>query len=115
MDLRPTNPGELRQQIQLQQPPTTGQDSFGALPATNDSDWTTVATVWAKISTMTGRELYQAQRIAAEASHKVIIRYYPGVSDSWRVLFGTRKFDINAVLNLDERNAEMHLLCKESL
>lgn len=107
--------GKLRQRITIQQPNDTTQNTFGEVVLTDDSNWTTVDTLWAEIETLTGRELYAAQRIAAEATHKVTLRYYPGIIPKQRVLFGTRIFDVNAVLNIEERNIELHLLCKESL
>lgn len=72
MDLPFIDPGELRQQIQIQLP-TEAANSFGEVTPSEPGTTIPNGTVWAKIETLTGRELFAAQRIAAEATHKVVI------------------------------------------
>ena len=75
--------------------------------------WSNEVTLWAGIDPLTGNEALQAQQISPESNVKITIRFYDGVIPNWRVLFGTRVYEINAILNREERNAEMVLLCKE--
>jgi SPP1 family predicted phage head-tail adaptor len=76
--------------------------------------WTTYATVWAAIEPLSGKELLAAEGLVAEASVRVKIRYRSGVDPGDRVIFGSRTLDINAVVNRDERNVDLELLCKEA-
>jgi len=104
------NAGELRHRLTLQANRPV-QDSFGAETET----WVTLATVWAGISALKGHEMFTAQQTVAEVTHKVRMRYRAGVEPAMRLLFGARKFDINWVNNIDERNVELELLCTEVL
>ena len=100
--------GKLRNRIKIEQG-AEAQNSFNEEVLT----WSTFATPSASISPLNGRELFDAQQRYAEVTHKVVIRYLAGVVPKMRVNFGGRLFDINAVLNIDERNIELQLLCSE--
>jgi len=49
------------------------------------------------------------------ATHQIRIWYYAGIKASWRVKFGSRFFSIESIVNHEERNVQMDLLCKEVL
>ena len=102
------NPGDLRHRITLQSPPTT-QDSYGA----PTGDYTDVATIWANINPISGRELFAAEQFASEITHRVRIRYRAGVTSSMRVKYGDRNFEIMYVINEYERDRITQLMCKE--
>jgi SPP1 family predicted phage head-tail adaptor len=105
----------FRWQIQLVQPNLT-QDSFGG---TRPDDATVFATVWASVeaagtlTSLKGREIYQAQQRVSQVSHVVIIRYLDGVKSSMNVWFRTRQFQIQAVVDPDEQQKILFLLCLE--
>jgi len=71
--------------------------------------------VWGKIQPLRGRELFLAQQVNAEITSKVTIRYYgtTTVTPEHRVYFGARILEIITVINPDERNESLELLCKE--
>lgn len=98
------NPGELRHKITLQKPPEYGQA---------EDAYTDVATVWANINPISGRELFAAEQFASEITHKVRIRYRNGITPSMRVKYGTRTFEIMYVINEYERDRIIQLMCKE--
>jgi len=100
--------GDLRHRITLQQKTET-RDSFGAVIET----WNDVATLYASIEPLRGKEFFDAQQVNAEVTIRIRIRYRSGVTPNMRVLFGTRTFDIQSVINVDERNREMILMCRE--
>jgi SPP1 family predicted phage head-tail adaptor len=103
--------GKLRHQITLEQ--NTGvEDTAGQVV----DNWTPFATnLWASIRPLTGEEVLQAQQVQAEVTHEVKLRYLAGVTPQLRVLFGARVFNILSVVNTDERNYELVLLCKEQM
>lgn len=100
--------GELRHQVILQTPTPT-RDSYGAEIVT----WTDTATVWASIEPLRGREYWEAQKINAEISHKIRMRYREGVKPNMRLKFGSRIFEIISVFSPEERRRELWYLCKE--
>jgi len=62
-----------------------------------------------------GREYWSARQINAEIKGKVKIRYIPGITSKMRVKFGDRILDINAVINVEEKNKEIVLLFSEAV
>lgn len=107
--------GEMNQRITLQQRAST-QDSFGA----QDNTWTDVATLWAGINPMTGKELFAAQAVNTEITHVVKTRYQALFADpkavaAMRLNYSGRIFNIHASMNVGEGNREVQLLCSEGL
>ena len=111
--MRPTKSiGEKPHRVAIQRA-TEAQGATGEITKT----WATLATVWAAVEPLSGREFFQAQQVQAEVSHKVTMRHYTGVtiSPKDRLTFGSRTFRIEAVLNLEERNIETVILCREEV
>ncbi len=104
-----TPAGDLRQQINLLDPQLGGRNPDGGSTAPG----VFAQGIWAKIQTLSGRELYKAQQISDDVTHMVIIRYMPGVAERMLVQFGARTFLVQAVEDPYERQAELHLLCVE--
>jgi len=78
--------------------------------------WGTLTTAWASIEPTGGNESEGNQKISATTSHKITIRYKSGISaKANRILWGTRVFDINAIMNTKESDEELILLCKEAV
>jgi len=69
--------------------------------------------VWAAIEPLSGREYLAVQQIAADLSHRVVIRYLAGVTPKHRVVHGSRTFDILMARNIEERGRFIELLCRE--
>jgi len=101
--------GRLRQLVELVQPSST-QDSFGGF---TQAGGTSLGTVWAQIEALSGRDVLAAQSFTSVGTHLVTIRWMPGVAANQVVKFGTRRFQIEAVLNPDERTKVLKLLCVE--
>jgi SPP1 family predicted phage head-tail adaptor len=98
----------MRHRIALQSP-TVARDAYGQPIET----FATYATVWAAIQPLSMRERLQSEQLEGERSHRITIRYNSSIGRTHRALFGSRIFEIVSILNNDERNATMELLCKE--
>ncbi|MBV8782414.1 MAG: phage head closure protein [Phycisphaerae bacterium] len=103
--------GKLRHPVTIEQQSAGSPNAYGERDPS--STWSTFASVWADVSPISGREFEFARTFANTVSHRVTIRYLPGLLPSMRVNFGGRYFDINAVINTDERNYEHRLFCTE--
>ena len=99
--------GEMRQRIALQAKTITKSEG---IPLEN---WTTVATVWAAVSDISGKEYFQAGALQSEVTTRIKIRYRTGITTSMRVLYGSRVFQILSVIDKDERHRVIELMCKE--
>ena len=100
--------GDLRHRIDFQERNETKGAQGGITPS-----WTTVASRWAEIIPLTGKELVDAQQIKSTISHMVRLRYFPLLTTKLRILFKTRVFGIEHVRNIEERNIEHVCLCTE--
>ena len=102
------NAGKLRHQIIIQTQSTTqGTDGQPALT------WSTFATVRSSVEPLNGREYFSSEQVQAEVSVRITIRYLSGVLPSMRVSFGSKIYNIVVVINVNEQNYEMQLMCKE--
>lgn len=99
--------GNLRHRIAIQTNTPT-QDSYGQ-PV---ESWATVATVWAAVDMLTGRELYTAQQAQSEANVRMTIRRRD-VDAKQRVSWDGRIFDVESVIHDATNNRMTQLLCKE--
>lgn len=106
------DPGKMRHRITFQR--FTGSlDDFGDPLQADDSRWADVATVWAAIDPISGREFYAAEQSQSEVSHKVRCRYRSGLDTAMRIRFGKRKFGIISIIDWEERHESLLIMCKE--
>lgn len=77
-------------------------------------EWAEIVTVWANIRPASSREILLTGSAASQATLTVTIRYRTGITAKNRVRFGTRILDVSGVINPDERNEELRLLCHET-
>lgn len=106
------DPGKMRHLITFQR--FAGEpDSFGDPLLTEDSEWESMATVWAAIDPISGKEFYAAEQSQSEVSHKVRCRYRNGINTAMRIKFGERRFAILSVIDWEERHESLLIMCKE--
>lgn len=101
--------GELRELVTLQQP----VEVRGADYADVQRSWQNVATVWAAVEPLSGRELETNRELGAEITLRVRIRYRADVIPKWRLLHGATVYEIDAAINPLSDRRELHLLCTE--
>ena len=101
------NAGKLRHRITFQRP-SEEKDRLGGY----EDDWVDEATVWAQISPVSGKE-YLTQVQQNVVTHKIYCRYRHGISPRLRIKFGKRIFRIITVLNWEERNEGLTVMCEE--
>jgi SPP1 family predicted phage head-tail adaptor len=100
--------GRMDKRVEIQQPVSV-PDGAGGQTVT----WTTFDTIWASIEPLQGQEYIAAQQMQTAVTHRLRIRYLEGITAAMRVKFGARVFQIQSILNYNERNAEMQLMCVE--
>lgn len=103
------NAGELNKRITLQIKTVT-RGAYGAEIIVR-SDF---ATVWAKIEPLRGREYFQAAQIQNENYVRITIRYIKNATPEWGVKYGSKYLDIQSVINIDEANDRIELMCIEA-
>lgn len=104
--------GRMREVVRLQEQVAVSRDDFGGVSAS--SDWTTVATRFARVEPLAGQEVWSAQHVRPDVSHRVTMRYVSTATPKYRILWGSRVLEIAAVLP-DEKREWMTLACVEQL
>ena len=108
------DPGKMRHRITFQQFSGT-LDDFGDPLQVDDDNWVDVATTWAAIDPISGREFYAAEQSQSEVSHKIRCRYRTGLDTAMRITYGKRRFKIISLIDWEERHESLLLMCKEVL
>ena len=101
--------GNLNKLITLQYK-TRVSDGMGGFTETyNDSD-EVFAAIWPK----SAKDAVNADQTIMTATHRIRIRYRSTMRGSWRIKFGNRYFAVTGIVNPEERNEWMDLICKEA-
>lgn len=102
--------GWLRHRIVIQEL-VGAKNSYGEVV----QSWQDVATVWASVEPLRGREYVEAAAAQANVDHRIRMRYRAGIGPAMRVKFGERVFAIVSVIDARERHKELELMCKEGV
>ena len=78
--------GKLNRRVEIQQP-TISRDAVGG----KVEGWSTLATVWAEVRDLRGRESFAAQAAGSAVSKMVTIRYLSTLDAKFRVRFDDGK------------------------
>lgn len=106
------DPGKMRHRIEFEE--YIGEpDGYGDPQLLIDDNWGCVATVWAAINPISGREFYAAEQSQSEVTHKVICRYRAGLRNDMRIKYGDRVFKILSIINWEERCESLLIMAKE--
>lgn len=100
--------GRLRHRVRIQADTPTVDARGDPIPS-----WTTYATVWAAVEPLEGSELVRFQQVQAETTCRVRMRHNSSVAATNRILHDSRTLQVLTVINRDDRNIELELLCKE--
>lgn len=109
--------GDLRHRVTFQIR-ATGVDPRDGSQLTTWVD--VLADVPAAISPLSGRELMAAQAMQSAVSHQIDLRYHallanPKEVARMRIMFGSRIFNIQSAVTIDERRREMRVMAEEGL
>lgn len=107
--------GRLDKRVSIQRRSAT-LDSYGQ----ELDSWTTIAQVWAQVKPLSGKERVRNAAMVVESllTHTVTVRYSaslmpPLEADAWRILYGTRIFNITASRDVDEDRRFIEFDCSE--
>lgn len=104
--------GDLIHRVTARRPADV-RDTFGDSQPT----WVDVATVYASIESLTGRELWSAQQVQADVTHRVKLRpgAVPGIGPAWSLTFLGRVFQVLYVIDPVQQQETLELLCMETV
>ena len=102
--------GRLRHRVTFETATVT-DDDFGE----PDQSWASITTVWAGIEPTAGKERFAAMQHQSEIDTLIVCRYHTALSalaPKDRATWNSKTFDIKAVINVDERNKELHIFAR---
>lgn len=100
--------------VTLEAPPPPGENR-DATYGDPQPAWGPVAEVWASVKPLSGREAMLAQQLQPDVTHAVRLRYRAGVGPECRLVLKGRKLNVVSVLNVEERDRSLELLCIEQV
>ena len=100
--------GKLDKLISIEQRTLT-QDAAGQEYET----WVSIATVYANVKPLIGKDYLAAKQTVDELSHDITIRYRRGIKPKMRVNYLGRIIEIVAVIDPNESREWLYLKCKE--
>jgi SPP1 family predicted phage head-tail adaptor len=103
------DPGRLRERVTIQQAAET-RNAMGEVV----QSWVTFAERWASVDGLSSREFLLQGQQQSEISHRVRLRYVPGMRSTMRFLWRGRVLEINSLLEHNNRS-EHEALCTERL
>lgn len=77
--------------------------------------WTAKANVWAAIWPVSSNERIQADKPNLFVSHKIRFSFIKGFKGEWRLRKRSRIFSVVSIINVQEMDEELELLCKEGV
>ncbi|MGF6958000.1 phage head closure protein [Paraburkholderia youngii] len=106
-----TNAGGLEQRVTIQRPDVVRESSGEPVV----DQWLDVATVWADITPVKGREWLASAEFRPNVTNRIRIRWLDGIDTTMRVVWGATIFDIEAVLPRALGRADMVLMCSTGM
>ena len=100
--------GALKHPVIFQEKGKT-KDNYGE----EIDDWIDILKAPVGIRTISGKEQYLSNQNYSTLSHLIEARYSSLINSKQRILFGTRVFNILAVLNVYEANKRLEILVEE--
>lgn len=102
--------GKLRHQVEILKP-AIFKDTLGQ----EIKSWEVQHLVWASIEPLSGKGYFSAKQVNSEVNVKITIRYIESLLPHWVVQFGQRIFNIESIINFEERSKYLQLLCSEKV
>ena len=114
MTPKPDKVGRLRHVVTIEQQASATEDDYGGRTPV----WTDyAASIWAQVRPVGGGEFFQGQKVTADTTHVVTVRYMAAttnaVTPTMRVNFGGRLLYVTRIIHVDEREEWLLLHCEE--
>jgi SPP1 family predicted phage head-tail adaptor len=104
--------GQLRHRVTFKEKVVT-RDTANAEVVT----WRDVATVWAQIEPLVGREFLDQAQMTNQITTRIRVRYVAGLNNRMRIVWqpsdGTHTYEIDSIVTVQESRREMVCMCRE--
>jgi len=104
------NPGKLNKKVKI-----FNQANISDKAGGYENQLEEVCEIWASIITLSGKDLWEAQKLNADISHKLIIRNRKDIKKSQIIKYKNKIFDILYLLNANDKETYLEVMVKERL
>jgi SPP1 family predicted phage head-tail adaptor len=101
--------GRIRHRVTIQRFVQSEDDGIGGTVG----NWKDIATIWAKVTPLSSKDVLISQQLKNNATHEVEIRYRIDINAKMRLLYRGRVLDNISIRDIDELRKEIRLLCRE--
>ena len=105
--MRPAN-RRLRHRLTLEAASRAPDGGGGATET-----WNAIAQAWGHIRPVGGVETVDADGLVSRVSHEITLRYRADIAPAMRLVSGSRRFEIIAVMDIEEVHRWLKCLCVE--
>jgi SPP1 family predicted phage head-tail adaptor len=105
-----TNIGRLRYKVDLQKATDTADGGGGRSQA-----YSNIAQIYADIRPQSGTEQYRQGKVQDKTTHNIFVRHRADISTAYRIKYENRLFNIRQIINVDERDRFLKLVCDEGV
>lgn len=104
------NAGQLDERVTLQAKAAT-QNALGEVTGA----WADVATVWAKVEPLRGREFFASGQMNSSVDHRVTIRWRSGVVPTMRLQWRGQPLEVISVIEPSAARTVLELMCASGI
>jgi len=101
--------GDLNKRVEIQAPTKIPDDMGGFVIS-----YSTLDTIFCAIWPTSAAEITAANAVSMVITHRLRMRYRSVMKASFRIKFGNRYFAIVSILNPNEANEFLDIMCKEA-
>lgn len=91
------------------QSPSDSSDGGGGV----SRSWVNVATVWAEIDSLSGKETLRFGQLQTTYTHRIMMRYRDDMTSSMRIVYDGRVFEIQRIHNVNEESVILDVYVEE--
>ena len=105
--------GALRQMVTIQRN-EPALDQYGE----ESENWQYYATRRASVKPIRGREYFTSKEVASEVTHRIVMRHdrkVGAITPKDRIVMGSREFDIDSIMNIEERDRMLEIMAVERI
>ena len=102
--------GKMRYRVKVERATNT-RDAGGGLSQT----FSPVTTIFANIKPKNTNSIYRQGILQEKVTHEITISYMKNIDTNSKITYGTRQFAVNGIINVDERDRFLTLLCEEGV
>lgn len=99
----------MTDRVQLRRREMAGEDEGGHVAM-----FVPVASLWARVRSLTGRQGSSADGRAVEISHAVVLRFRTDIRPGDRIVYRGRSLDVVSAADLNGRRAYLSCACSET-